>query len=407
MVKMKRTNFIVPFIAVLTLLLVNFAVATIVIDDDFATFNSVEFNGVELEAYSDAMVGAVGDTVPVKVIFTADNESNNVNLEVEMYGFRDDVSADVDLADLEEGVTYVKTLSLSLPDESDDLSEEYTLRVRLTTKTGVEEAEYTVSLQRESHTLEILSVDNDQSVSAGETVPVTVVVKNTGYNQEDDVYVTVSIPSLGVSQRAYIGDLSPVECCEEGCESDEDSESKTVYVKIPADAETGAYDLKVKVYSDDAETTETDSIRVSGGVNSNFFAAMTSKTLRAGETVSYDLVIVNTADNVRSYDLKEISGDDLTISVPSIVVVGPRDSEVVKVEVTADSAARGDYTFSVISDDKQVVYTANVSGNAVSNAIVALTVALVIIFLVLLVVLIVLATRKGSKEVEEVETSYY
>jgi len=401
MVKMKRTNFIVPFIAVLTLLLVTFVAAepTFPLTGDFI----VEFNGVELVEGSTVVAGMVGDTVPVKVIFTAGADSGDVNLEVEMY----DVSEDIDLYDVEKDVTYVKTLSLNLEDSVDELSEEYSLRVTISNKTSSETFVYTVSLQRESHTLEILSVDSDTSVSAGETVPVTVVVKNTGYNQEDDVYVTVSIPSLGVSQRAYIGDLSPVECCEDGCESDEDSESKTVYVKVPADAETGVYDLRVKAYSDDAETTETDSIRVSGGVNSNFFAAMTSKTLRAGETVSYDLVIVNTGDNVRSYDLKEISGDDLSVSVPSIVVVGPRDSEVVKVEVTADSAARGDYTFSVISDDKQVVYTANVSGNAVSNAIVALTVALVIIFLVLLVVLIVLATRKGSKEVEEVETSYY
>ena len=401
MVKMKRTNLVVPFIAVLTLLLVNFAVA-------FSTVDSVEFNGVELHVSpAVTMSGMVDNTVPVKIIFTANENASNVELEVEMYGFRDDVSADVKIADIEDGVTYVKTLSLSLPDESDDLSEEYTLRVRLTTKTGIVDEEYTVSLQRESHTLTILSVDYDPSVSAGETVPVTVVVKNTGYNQEDDVYVTVSIPSLGVSQRAYVGDLSPVECCEAGCESDEDSESKTVYLKIPADAEAGVYDIKVEAYSDDAETTDTDSIRVSGGVNSNFFAAMTSKTLRAGETITYDLVIVNTADNVRSYNLNEVSSDDLTVSVPSIVVVGPRDSAVVKVEVTADSAARGDYTFSVISDDKQVVFTANVNSNAVSSAIVALTVALVIIFLVLLVVLIVLATKKGSKEVEEVETSYY
>lgn len=396
---MKRTNLIVPFIAVLTLLLVSFAAASI------ADVNSVEFNGVTLGS-STVMAGAVGDTVPVKVIFTANENASDVNLEVTMYGFRDDVSADADIADLEDGVTYVKTLSLSLPNDADDLSEEYTLYVRLTTKTGIVTEEYTVSMQRESHTLEILSVDFDQGVSSSDTVPVTVVVKNTGYNMENDVYVTVSIPSLGVSQRAYLGDLVPVEDCSNDCD-DEDTESKVVYLKIPANAATGVYDIKVRAYSDDADTTETGSIRVGGSADSNFFAAATSKTLRAGETVTYDLIIVNTADNVKTYNLQSVSGDDLTVTVPSIVVVGPRDSQVVSVTVTAADDARGDYTFSVISEDKQVVYTANVSGSSMSGAIVALTVALVIIFLVLLVVLIVLATRKGSKDVEEVETSYY
>jgi uncharacterized membrane protein len=394
---MKRTSFVVPFIAVLTLLLANFAVA-------FATVDSVEFNSVELNGIT--MAGMVDDTVPIRVVFTATDNASNVELEVSMNGFRDDVSADVKISDVEAGVTYVKTLSLSLPDDTDSLSEEYTLYVELTTSTDKVEESYTVSLQRESHTLEILSVDLDTSVSAGETVPVTVVVKNTGYNREDDVYVTVSIPSLDVSQRAYVEDLVPMENCDDDCDH-EDTESQVVYVKIPADAATGVYDIKVKAYSDDAETTETSSIRVGGSVDSSFYPAATSKTLKAGETVSYDLVIVNTADNVKTYTLQAVSGDDLTVSVPSIVVVGPRDSAIVSVEVTADSAARGDYTFSVVSDNKQVVYTANVSGSSMSGAIVALTVALVIIFLVLLVVLIVLATKKGSKEVEEVETSYY
>jgi uncharacterized membrane protein len=398
MVKMKRTNIMVPFIAVLTLFLVTFASA-------FASVDFVEFNGVELGS-STLIAGMVDDTVPVKVIFTATEDASNVRLEVEMYGFRNDVSADVDLEDLEDGVTYVKTLSLNLPDDAENLSEEYTLYVRMTTMTGIVTETYTVSLQRESHTLQLLSVDYDSSVSAGDTVPVTVVVKNTGYNAEDDVYVTVSIPSLGVSQRAYLGDLVPVEDCSNDCD-DEDAESKVVYVKIPANAATGVYDIQVKAYSDDADTTETSTISVGGDTDSNFFPAATSKTLRAGETVTYDLVIVNTADNVRTYNLQTVSGDDLTIAVPSIVVVGPRDSTIVSVEVTADSDARGDYTFSVLSGSNQVVFNADVSGSSVSSAIIALTVALVIIFLVLLVVLIVLATRKGSKDVEEVETSYY
>ena len=400
MVKMNKTNLIVPFIAVLTLLLVNFAAASI----------NVEFDGITLVENTNIVAGMVGDTVPVVVEFTLDNtnaNASNVELIVEMYGFRNDVSARVDISDLEDGVTYTRKLSLSLPDDTDVLSEDYTLNVRLVNRTGrIEDKSYDVRLQRVSHTLEILSVDFDTSVSSSETVPVTVVVRNSGYNVEDDVYVTVSIPALGVSQRTYLGDLVPVENCNNGCDQ-EDVESKVVYVKIPSDAETGVYDVRVRAYSDDAEATETSSIRVGGSVDSNFFPAATSKTLRAGETVSYDLVIVNTADNVKSYSLQAVSGDDLTITVPSIVVVGPRDSAVVTVEVTAANDAYGDYTFSVISDSKQVVYTASISGSSMSGAIVALTVALVIIFLVLLVVLIVLATRKGSKEVEEVETSYY
>jgi hypothetical protein len=256
MKNMKRNVLLIPFVAVMTLLVVAFASADLA--DDMYT----KFNGVTLSDGS-TMVGNVGDVVPLRVTFTANESANDVRIKVYMEGHRDDVSVRSDRFDIESGVTYTKLLSLHLPSDSDDLSETYTLYVEVVTKNGRSEEVYTVSMQRESYTLEVLSVDYSSRVEAGEVFPVSVVVKNTGYNRMDDTYVVVSIPALGVSTRGYLGDLVSTDE-DEDYEDKEDSMSKTVALMIPADVATGVYEMEVVVYNDDARTTTGSLIAVDG-----------------------------------------------------------------------------------------------------------------------------------------------
>ena len=105
--------------------------------------------------------------------------------------------------------------------------------------------------------------------------------------------------------------------------------------------------------------------------------------------------------------MNSVSGNDLTVSVPSVVTVAPDSSETVSIAVTAaDDADVGTYTFSVDVDGQSETFGANVVGGSVSASVVALTVILVIVFVVLLAVLVILLTKK-EKPIEEVETSYY
>lgn len=396
---MKRNLLLVPFIAVLAMMVVGFASANL------ATGVVTEFNGVELGATT-TMAGAVDDVVPIRVTFRADGDMSDVKVKVYMEGHRDDVSASTSRFDIEDGNVYTKLLSLRLPSDSDDLSEEYTLYVEVVSKNDRTEREYTIGMQRDSYTLEVLSVDYSSQVSAGDVFPVSVVVKNIGYNRLDDTYVVVSIPALGVSARGYVGDLIPAEDYVD-YDNEEDSMSKTVYLKIPGNAKLGVYDLEVEVYNDDAETVSTGLIAVGDSASSVALASVKNKDVNAGETITYDLVIVNSADDVKIFNLNAVSGDALSVSVPSVVTVGPDASEIVPVIVhVADNAAVGTYTFSVDVNGEQTVFGANVVGGNASASVVALTVILVIIFVVLLAVLVVLLTRK-EKPIEEVETSYY
>ena len=399
MVNMKRNVLLIPFVAAVAMMLVGFASANLAGSID------TEFNGVSL-GYNTVIAGSVNDVIPVKVTFDAWNDASDVRVKVYMEGNREDISASTSRFDIEYGKTYTKLLSLKLPSDADDLSEEYTLYVEVVSKNDRSEREYTISLQRESYTFEVLSADYSSKVSAGDVVPVSVVVKNSGYNRMDDAFVVVSIPELGVSTRGYVGDLIPTESYVD-YEDEEDSMVRTVYLNIPTDAKAGVYEMNVMVYNDDAKSSKTALISVGSATSNTVLASANSKDLSAGETITYDMVIVNSANSVKAFNIKTVSGDFLSVSAPSVVTVGPDASETITVMVRAsDNAPVGTYTFSVDVDGKQAVFGANVVEGSTSASVVALTVVLVIVFIVLLAILVILLTKK-EKPMEEVETSYY
>ncbi|MCR4284830.1 MAG: hypothetical protein NUV97_02175 [archaeon] len=372
---------------------------------------SVETRFNDLTLYSaptaTAVAGMVGDVVPVRVTFTADMDMDDVRVKISMEGHRDDVSASTSRFDIVQDSRYTKLLSLRLPSDSDILTEEYTLYVEIVSSSDRTEMEYTINMQRESYTLEILSVDYSSTVSAGDVFPVSVVAKNVGFDDADDVYVIASIPSLGVSTRGYMGDVVAQEVDDNG-EDDADASYRTVYLKVPSNAERGVYEMEIEVYNDDSSTTVKKLISVDGsGSATTVLATSKNKDLNAGETVTYEMVIVNSANDVKVFNINAVSGDALKVSVPSAVAVGPDSSETVQITVTAsDDASVGTYTFSVDVNGEQTVFGANVTGSSVSVSLVAWTVVLVVVFVVLLAVLIVLVTRR-EKPIEEVETSYY
>ncbi|MBU2576418.1 MAG: DUF4832 domain-containing protein [Nanoarchaeota archaeon] len=260
---MKRNMLLVPFLAVLTLMIVGFASAAL------ADNVSVELNGEPIDyRYDNDLVSFNGDVVPVTVFFTAGENSSDVKIRVSIYDGRDEVSVSTGRFNVVDGKKYKKLLALELPSDIDPESEELTLAVEIYDadhSTDDFDEDYQVSMQRDSYTLDVLSVDYSSQVEAGDIVPISVVVKNVGFSRMDDNYVVVSISALGVSSRGYAGDLIPVEDYKNYASgSEEDSVFKTVYLKIPSDAKTGVYEVRVAVYNDDTETIVTRLISVEG-----------------------------------------------------------------------------------------------------------------------------------------------
>ena len=396
-----------PLVAVLALFLVGFASASLT-DLNSPMGGYVSLNDVALSpGTSTVIAGNPGETIPVRVVFSALQDASDVKVKVTIEGFRNDISSSTTRFDLVSGSIYSKLLALQLPSDINDLTTDYTIYVSVISPTERDEQVFTVKLQRDSYSLNAVSVDFDNEVSAGQTVPVNVVIENDGFHTLDNGFVEVSIASLGVSARAYLGDLTPLDNCTDGCNT-QDAIEKTLYLKIPSTANAGVYDLTVRAYNKEVTMTTKKVIRVSGSATTTVLATVKTQDIPAGSTKSYDLVLVNSGNSIKVYNIQVVSGSALSVSAPTVVTVGPQSSASVPLTVTAsETADLGSYTFSVIVDGQQTVYGANiVSGGAISTSVVALTVILVIIFVVLLIVLIVLLTRK-EKPTEEVETSYY
>lgn len=254
---MKTKAIFATFITVMTVFLVSVVSAA-----PLAYIDSVEFNDVEIAGSTVDIAGMAGEVVPVRVTFTAGVDAKDVKLQAEIYGGRDDYTDSTSRFNIVEGNVYTKLLSIELPsDLKDDITKDLTLEITIKDANHSNDnvlEEYVVKMQRESYEFDILSVDHNLVVEADEIVPVSVVIKNTGFERSDDVFVVVSVPELGISAKGYIGDL----IASEPIDDEEDSAQKVLYLRIPANAEAGVYELNVNVYNSDSIASITKAIKV-------------------------------------------------------------------------------------------------------------------------------------------------
>ncbi len=381
-------------------------------DAPLSECTTIEIDGMNINNNPSVIAG---ETVSVKVTFTAIATTTNVRIKVELEGDKDSVDAMTGSFDVEAGHTYTKTLKLEVPFELKDVtSDDLELSVRIWNSDYESEYEnMALRTQRPSYNPVVKSISVAQSVDAGETFPVDILVKNMGYNDLEDIYVTVGIPVLGVQKTAYFGDLVTQEDCTDDCEEEdceeEDTVSGRIYLEIPFGVEAGIYNLEVLVENDDVESTFVRQVAIENNLPENVIVTSDKKTVAVGEEAEYTLLLVNPTDSLLVYKIIVESSDDVSSSVDSAVVAVPAGSSKT-VTVTAKAQAEGDYNFdvNVFSSEKlleKVTLKLNAEGKAV-NPIVVLTVVLAIIFLVLLVVLIVLIGRKPQKT-EEFGESYY
>jgi len=408
-VKKMKTSILVSLIAVLLVLSAFSVIATDIIDID-----KVEVDGLIADSVGTVAVES-GKVVPVEVYFTANENASDVEISAWIRGERSD-AAEINFKDLIEDKDYRAVLTLKLPSDIDETEEEKTLFIRIETDKGNIEEEYTLTIQREPYNAELLFVEVDESVEAGSNIPIDVVLKNLGRHELDDLLVEVSIPELGISKRAYFSDLTPTDDWEDDDDT-EDAVERRVYLRIPANADAGNYELTVEAYNSDTSSVVTRIVTVVGAEGvSKVLIPVSSKEIGFGETVTYDLIIVNSGSKVGIYEVIPETTEGVIVSAEDpVVTVAAGSSKVVRLQVKAGSRD-GIYAFAVdVNSEGQLVnravLTANVVesgalGAGISNNVAILTVVLAIIFVVLLVVLIVLLTKKPSKA-EEFEESYY
>lgn len=404
--------------------------------NDFVCITDVEVNGIEFDSdvIGDSVAGIVSETVPVVVRFTAIDDGDGVreaitDVRVKVYieGFKNEIEDETSRFHILEGDTYVKRFTLNLPStmDLDELTEEkLALLVRISAR-GEEslEMELPLEIQRDFQSLNLLSVDREELVTAGDTLTVDVVVENNGFERLDDVYVKASIPGLGISKKVYAGDLASLR--DDFDDNVNDARERKIILNIPRNAVPGNYEMLVEAYNYDVSDKETVRVVVRG-VESKVLPPVTTKTVSPGEETSFDVVLVNPNDRMIIYSIipEEAQGFFIEITEP-LVTVPADSSKSTKVKVIAsDGVPEGTYliTVNAVSESgvsEAISFTVNVKKDrtdrvdsipgapAEVNTTVVIAVILVIVFVVLLIILIVLLTRRPAESEELGETNYY
>ncbi len=380
----------------------------------FGRIVEVEVNGVDVLDSSIDLHNLAGRTVPVFVRFDADESASEVVIRVWVSGERQD-TFETEEFNVVAGGTYSRFLFVTMPNDLDELDETRRLEVEVESDDGKLGARISIpfSVDREPHNLEILSIHMASEVRAGELVPIDVVLKNRGMEFEDDVFLRIRIPELGIETRSFFGDIPPIDNFLEETrgiddEDDEDAVERRAFLRVPVNARPGLYSVEFQAFSDDALSEAERKVLVVG-VEADTLVVSPQKTKAFGvrETEEYELTIVNKGDLLRVFELA-------LANVPSELSVELSESTVA---VDADERGNFDFSVNVHSEDGALIskqtFRAEVDGkdgariNFGDNATLLLTVVLAIVFVVLLVVLIVLLTRKPGKEEAGEKSSYY
>ncbi|MBI4116549.1 hypothetical protein HY449_02290 [Candidatus Pacearchaeota archaeon] len=332
-----------------------------------------------------------GDSVIARVVFTSDVTTSDLKVRLEIEGDKTDVAQTTSPFEVESGKTYVKKLTLKIPNElEDEVSDDALLNLRIW---GGESTDFTesfdVRVQRPSYDASFMSISTSQTVEAGKILPVDVVVKNVGYNELNNLYVTASFPDLGVKKTGYFGDLISVEDDDEN-----DFVRARLLLEVPYNVKSGSYSLQVEAKSGSFDAVKSQDVTVKNGLSSNVFVS------------GNQIVVANPTSQLLALKLvPETTGNALVTLSESIVVIPAGTSRT----ITATSSGNDNYKVNIFTADGELLDSVTVSPSASTssggNAVAVLTVILTIVFLVLLVVLIVLVTKKPEKT--ELGESYY
>lgn len=387
------------------------ALAVSLIASASASSISVEVSGVET---NDLAVFA-GQTIPVRVVFSSDANASDVRVKAWISGEKE-YAVSTERFDMIAGKVYSKLVSVTIPSNT-ALSEDLKLEVLVESRNSgtIVEKEISLSTQRESYNVEILDANMASEIQPGANLAIDIVLKNRGYHLAEDTFVKVKIPALGIEQKSYFGDMSPVD---QSNPDKEDVVAKRIALAIPANAPTGLYLVELQVYNADFSSVITKKVLIAGGASESsiFVTSANSKTFAAGTKAEYSMILVNSGERVRVYELVGEAPNALTVSLDENVVVVPAGaSKTISFNVVSSKEGAYNFAINAYSDGelaKSNIFLANVdnstkTGSAGGSATLVLTIVLAIIFVVLLVVLIALLTRKPENKAEEFGESYY
>ena len=218
----------------------------------------------------------IGENVNVDVDVEApDEDLDDVEVEICLYNVNQNKEVDCwdadGSGDINEDDEEKYDLEFTIPnDEEVGNDDDYLLIVSVTAddenndKQCIQESD-DIRIDRESHDVMVDSVRlNPSTVSAGESVQITVRVENIGTKDEDDVFVELIDNVLGLDYESNRFDL------DDFAGSDNDHTVRFLF-RVPDTVAEGTYVVQPNVYFDDDDETSSDefaSLRVRGAEGS-------------------------------------------------------------------------------------------------------------------------------------------
>ena len=411
--------------SVLALMLIGLFVISGIANADSVpvSIESVEVDGEEV--MDGTILGGItrGDTIEVKVKLLATDDDSNIVVEASVKGLDHDnekAEDEVGPFTVKDGKTYVKKLTLELPDRMD--VEEYALRIEVSNRKD-DDVEFNAVLDldqaRNGIRLKDVVLSPENQVKAGRALLTTVRLKNIGEDEEEDVKVMVSIPELGVSASDYIDEV----------ESEDTVTSEELYMRIPECAEAGEYVGVVTVEFDegDDEVSENFVVNVVAGdvcgVGSDqtvIAVSAEAQEVTAGASGAvYPLTISNTGSSAKTYTVSAEADESLDVKIsPNVAVLSAGETKVVYVYVSAsEDAAEGEQSvgLEIKSGDetlKEITLKANVvepEASGWDKVKKGLEVALVVLVVLLVIIGLIIGFNrlKGDEDEEAKEETYY
>ncbi len=352
-----------------------------------------------------------GETITIEARIVADTTgADDVVLSARINGYEyGSIFDTTSQFDIVAGKTYKKTLSLTIPEDI-DASEDYTLRIELSDKNTELTEEITLHIDEQRHGLSIFDVllNPSSTIAAGNSLFATVRLENLGDKEENDVKVTVSIPDLGISTVNFIDELNTEvqEDAEDHIKND-NSQQIDLLLRIPSDAATGTYEVRVDVEYNRGYSflSQSLNVNVQGTETSNAVQTIVnsdsnSKSVAPGATANYNVMLANLGEDIGVYSVQVdgVSAWGEASVQPSFLSITPDATGEVTISVTPfDGESTGTHTWVarvMVGTDvlQELTFTTRVTGEAEeASTSEGLKTVLAVIFGILVIVLVVLA----------------
>jgi len=398
----------------------NVMVDSLRVNGDYIALDPVTGNATETLAVEE------GQTVEIRLGLQSTTGTTDVEVDAKISGFEysDEVSLSdsTPLFDIAMGTTKYVNLQVEVPRELD--ADNYWLRVRVLDRDSAAVV-WNIPLAIESarNGLDIADVSFSPSttVKAGRSLLATVLLQNHGERNQNDVKVTVAIPSLGVSAVEYVD----VDADTQDVDFEDVPE---MFLPIPANAAAGDYEVRVTAdFNRYDSATETYTVHVQAN---ELFQPETEDVLvlavgpeaqnvAAGSKATYAIALDNAGSRSKAYLLSAVTGSWATTSLSeSLVVLEAGRSKVVYVDVTAaENAPAGSQTVTVtVGADGEVLETVSLSANVVAAPVATrsntdlrsgLEIALIVLVVLLVIIGLIFGFSRLRKDNEGEEQTYY